>query len=179
MEAEVKTEEVVQDILHVGAWVTWGTGVFALPIASFNEKEALLVGTSYMVSDWCPWNDNECTRVEIEELRIVYAAGDAPHEEIVETGIEAIDFSEEPANVDDKVHRPSHYTDYEIEPIQFIMRNDPKGFYVRGNVCKYAYRAGKKQYDGLTLVESEIRDWDKIRRYSEMRINQLKGEEVL
>ena len=75
------------------------------------------------------------------------------------------------------VNRPAHYTQYEIEPITFIMKN---GFdFWRGNIIKYASRAGSKIYDGMDAVESEITDLEKVRRYAEMRINQLKGEKEL
>jgi hypothetical protein len=54
------------------------------------------------------------------------------------------------------------------------MRN---GFeFWRGNIVKYACRAGYKTYDGMDAVESEITDLKKVIRYAEMRINQLKGE---
>lgn len=75
------------------------------------------------------------------------------------------------------VNKPSHYTKWEIEPITFIMKN---GFdFWRGNIIKYASRAGSKLYDGMDAVQSEITDLEKVRRYAEMRINQLKGESIL
>lgn len=77
----------------------------------------------------------------------------------------------------DRVNRPSHYAKWKIEPITFIMRNGME--FWRGNIIKYATRAGSKEYDGLDLIESEITDLEKVRRYAEMRINQLKGESIL
>jgi hypothetical protein len=75
------------------------------------------------------------------------------------------------------VRRPTHYAKFAIEPITFIMVN---GFeFWRGNIIKYAARAGSKAYDGMDAVKSEITDLEKVRRYAEMRINQLKGEDVL
>jgi len=74
----------------------------------------------------------------------------------------------------DKVRKPSHYTKWQIEPITYIMRNGME--FWRGNIIKYASRAGAKAYDGMDLVESEITDLEKVRRYAEMRINQLRGE---
>lgn len=74
----------------------------------------------------------------------------------------------------DRVVKPAHYTMWAIEPITFIMRN--KMEFWRGNIIKYATRAGSKLYDGLDAVESEITDLEKVRRYAEMRINMLKGE---
>jgi len=74
----------------------------------------------------------------------------------------------------DIINTPDHYARWLIEPITFIMRN---GFeFWRGNIVKYACRAGYKTYDGMDAVESEITDLKKVIRYAEMRINQLKGE---
>ena len=78
---------------------------------------------------------------------------------------------------DDKVVQPAHYVRWKIEPITFCITNDLD--FVRGNVIKYTMRAGHKQYDDLSLEESEIRDLEKARRYLEMKINHLKGEETL
>ena len=77
----------------------------------------------------------------------------------------------------DHVNRPDHYTRYEIEPIEFIMRNDLP-FHV-GNIIKYAVRAGFKNYADKTPEQSEIIDLMKVQRYAQMRINQLEGETIL
>lgn len=74
----------------------------------------------------------------------------------------------------DNVNKPAHYTKWAIEPITYIMRNGME--FWRGNIIKYATRAGAKAYDGMDLVDSEITDLKKVIRYAEMRINQLKGE---
>jgi len=79
--------------------------------------------------------------------------------------------------MDSIVTRPAHYTKWVIEPITFIMRN--KMEFWRGNIIKYATRAGSKLYDGMDEVQSEITDLEKVRRYAEMRINELKGEDIL
>ena len=79
----------------------------------------------------------------------------------------------------DYVREPAHYTQYNIEPITFIMANDPEGIFAKGNIVKYAMRAGKKLYPSMDEVQSEITDLEKVRRYAEMRINQLQGKEVL
>lgn len=98
-------------------------------------------------------------------------------------GVEFEDISEGPqqdpveAKRDTVVTKPSHYTKFLIEPITFIMRNDIE--FWRGNIIKYASRAGSKMYDGMDEVQSEITDLEKVRRYAEMRINQLQGEEIL
>lgn len=77
----------------------------------------------------------------------------------------------------DIVNKPSHYTRWAIEPITFIMRN---GFeFWRGNIIKYASRAGFKQYPDMDMVQSEITDLQKVKRYCDMRINQLRGETSL
>tara|TARA_R110000744_G_scaffold25597_4_gene63409 strand:+ start:246 stop:557 length:312 start_codon:yes stop_codon:yes gene_type:complete len=78
---------------------------------------------------------------------------------------------------EDLVNQPSHYARYVIEPIEFIMRNNFEMW--RGNCTKYIARAGFKLYEGKSQVESEIIDLKKNIRYSQMRINQLKGKEKL
>ena len=77
----------------------------------------------------------------------------------------------------DIVNEPAHYARWEIEPIEFIMRNNFEMW--RGNCTKYIARAGFKLYEGKSQVESEIIDIKKNIRYSQMRINQLNGEEKL
>lgn len=79
--------------------------------------------------------------------------------------------------MDNIVTRPAHYAKWVIEPITFIMRN--KMEFWRGNIIKYATRAGAKLYDGMDEVQSEIADLEKVRRYAEMRINELKGGDIL
>ncbi len=77
----------------------------------------------------------------------------------------------------DIVAEPKHYARWVIEPITYIMMN---GFeFWRGNIVKYASRAGYKLYEGKTQMESEIIDLQKVIRYSEMRINQLEGKDKL
>ena len=77
---------------------------------------------------------------------------------------------------DNIVVKPFHYERNKIEPITFIMEN---GFeFWRGNIIKYAARAGFKLYDGQSEGESEITDLKKVIRYAEMRINQLEGRDV-
>jgi hypothetical protein len=76
-------------------------------------------------------------------------------------------------DTNDPVNRPTHYTQFDIEPAEFIMRNNLP-FWL-GNVIKYGCRAGSKIYDDLDAHQSELRDLKKIQRYTEMRINQLEG----
>ncbi len=77
----------------------------------------------------------------------------------------------------DIVNKPSHYTRYNIEPIEFIMRNGLD--MATGNIVKYALRAGHKNYEGKDPCESAIIDLQKVIRYAEMRINLIKGEDIL
>ena len=72
------------------------------------------------------------------------------------------------------VTKPKHYHNFEIEPSDFIMKNQLS--FWKGNIVKYASRAGLKEYDGMDKVESEITDLRKAIRYAEMRINQLEGK---
>lgn len=75
--------------------------------------------------------------------------------------------------LDEIVLQPSHYARFEIQPKDFIVRN---GFeFWRGNVVKYASRAGHKMYPNKTALESEIIDLEKAIRNAQMRINQLTG----
>ena len=62
------------------------------------------------------------------------------------------------------VDRPSHYARFEIEPIEFIMRN--KLEFWQGNVVKYTLRYDAK--DG-------VQDLKKARRYLDMQIMKLEG----
>lgn len=78
---------------------------------------------------------------------------------------------------EDIIFTPNHYARYSIEPIAFIMRNGLS--FWRGNIVKYACRAGHKIYDGMDEIESEITDLQKIKRYCDMRIAQLDGETEL
>lgn len=66
----------------------------------------------------------------------------------------------------DAVHRPNHYTRFEIEPIYFIMKN--KLPFAVGNVIKYVCRHDAK--DG-------VQDLKKARRYLDMMIKQAEGDE--
>ena len=81
-----------------------------------------------------------------------------------------------PTKTDDAVVKPAHYEQYLIEPVTFVMEN--KMEFWRGNIIKYAARAGSKTYDGKDAVESEVTDLRKVIRYAEMRINMLTGRSV-
>jgi hypothetical protein len=75
----------------------------------------------------------------------------------------------------DIVKYPEHYARWIIEPIVFIIRN--KFEFWRGNIIKYVCRAGAKQYENMTIEQSEITDLKKAMRYCEIRINELEGKE--
>lgn len=92
----------------------------------------------------------------------------------IPSAIEQLEARAKSVRANDIINRPKHYTRWVIEPITFIMRN--KMEFWRGNIIKYAARAGEKEYDGMDKVQSEITDLEKVRRYAEMRINELKGE---
>ncbi len=83
------------------------------------------------------------------------------------------DIPEDPSDIDN----PAHYSRWKVQPITFILENDVE--FWRGNIIKYAMRAGYKHRNGLQDWESEIEDLEKIRRYAEMRINHIKGEDLL
>lgn len=89
---------------------------------------------------------------------------------------EELSKSESSSEGDNIVVSPSHYERYAIEPITFIMENDLS--FWRGNIIKYAMRAGYKSYPEMDEVESEITDLCKVIRYAQMRINQLEGKPV-
>jgi len=78
---------------------------------------------------------------------------------------------------EDLINNPSHYTQYLIEPVTFVMRN--KMEFWRGNIIKYASRAGSKMYEGMDEAESEMIDLEKVKRYADMRINMLRGQTEL
>lgn len=71
----------------------------------------------------------------------------------------------------DMVHQPPHYAGLRVEPKRFIVPNEFE--FCIGNIVKYASRAGRKLYPGLTAAESEIKDLEKAIEYAEMRIDFL------
>jgi hypothetical protein len=68
--------------------------------------------------------------------------------------------------VNDPVNRPAHYTDGNIEVIDFI--EDKKLCFHLGNAVKYIARAGKKD------PAKEIQDLEKAAWYLNRKINNLK-----
>lgn len=67
----------------------------------------------------------------------------------------------------DQASNPRHYNSLPVEPIEFIMLNEME--FWRGNIIKYAARAGRKP------SSDEADDLKKIIRYAQFRINQLEG----
>lgn len=63
---------------------------------------------------------------------------------------------------------PNHYTQFAIQPLTYIRANNLS--FTRGNIVKYATRAGHK--DG----EDAIQDLEKIIRYAEAEIEAIKRE---
>ena len=80
-------------------------------------------------------------------------------------------------NESDQASNPRHYNSLPVEPIEFIMLNEME--FWRGNIIKYASRAGHKLYEWQDATASEITDLRKVIRYAEMRINQLEGKTEL
>lgn len=77
----------------------------------------------------------------------------------------------------DSIVNPYHYAQSEIQPIDLIMGQGMD--FWRGNIVKYASRAGlKNDNPELSLDEAEIEDLCKVIRYAQMRINQLEGRGV-
>jgi hypothetical protein len=48
----------------------------------------------------------------------------------------------------------------------------------KGNVLKYVCRSGKKRYDGLNPIQSEIKDLKKAIDYLEREINFLNNDTI-
>ena len=97
-----------------------------------------------------------------------------PYYEYMMRRLSEDDVSEKEEEKEDIIECPQHYARWKIEPITYIMRNDMS--FWRGNIIKYATRAGHKQYQNKDKNASEITDLQKVIRYAEMRINQLQGE---
>lgn len=70
--------------------------------------------------------------------------------------------------MNDMVNHPSHYTDGNIEVIDFI--EDKKLNYHRGNAVKYICRAGKKD------PEKEVEDLQKAAWYINREIQRLEAQ---
>ena len=73
----------------------------------------------------------------------------------------------------DEISAPKHYAPWKVQPIEFLLENRLE--FWRGNIFKYAMRAG---YKGSTW-EDEIKDLEKAKEYIDMRIKDIKGEPVV
>lgn len=73
--------------------------------------------------------------------------------------------------MNDAVNHPSHYTDGNIEVIDFI--EDKKLNYHRGNAVKYICRAGKKD------PEKEVEDLQKAAWYINREIQRLSAQKEI
>ena len=81
-------------------------------------------------------------------------------------------FDEEKKDDFDPVNRPSHYTDSNIEVIDYI--EDKKLGFCLGNAIKYISRAGKKKDNGRDMIDKEIEDLKKAIWYINRKIFELK-----
>ena len=52
------------------------------------------------------------------------------------------------------VEKPSHYKKLKIQPVEYTMANNYE--FWRGNIIKYASRAGFKIYPNKNQIDSEI-----------------------
>lgn len=71
----------------------------------------------------------------------------------------------------DEVNNPQHYTDTNIEVIDYI--EDKNLGFCLGNVIKYVSRAGRKHSADKTNQEKEIQDLKKAEWYLKRRIKEL------
>ena len=74
----------------------------------------------------------------------------------------------------DLVKNPAHYARFEIQPLEFCMRNRLEGHV--WNIVKYTCRAGHKLYEGMSVEESEVKDLEKTIDIAQKRIRLIKGE---
>lgn len=85
-----------------------------------------------------------------------------------------------PAPEADLIESPDHYVSADgLQPIELIMSTDHDGKFCKGNIIKYAFRAGSKLYDGYDITQSEIKDLEKVKQYADFRIRQLRGEPII
>ena len=124
----------------------------------------------------CPHNDKchgHCDDAFIEylEQNIEVNESDLKDAEIKEntkeTLQETLDKVKEPVE-NDNVNHPSHYTDGNIEVMDFI--EDKQLNFARGNVIKYVSRAGKKD------PNKELEDLKKAMWYLNREIERLEKE---
>ena len=69
------------------------------------------------------------------------------------------------------LEKPNHYKLLKIQPVEYTMMNTYE--FWRGNIIKYASRAGHKMYPAKNKVESEIIDLKKTIECCQIRIDYL------
>lgn len=75
----------------------------------------------------------------------------------------------------DEISKPSHYCAGRRYEPKDVIRDWDLNFNM-GNAVKYAARAGRKIYDGLSWRASMIRDLEKARQYLDFEIEALLRE---
>lgn len=91
-----------------------------------------------------------------------------------ETDIRAEKTNIPTAKTFDDVQNPKHYTDSNIEVIDYI--EDKNLGFCLGNVIKYVSRAGKKHSADKTDKEKEVQDLKKAQWYLDRRIKEIEEE---
>lgn len=76
--------------------------------------------------------------------------------------------------MNDNVKHPAHYTYGKIECIDFIL--DKNLDFPLGNAVKYIVRAGRKESNGIALIDKQIEDLKKARQYIDFEIEHLEGK---
>ena len=80
-----------------------------------------------------------------------------------------MDMSSQPTT--NTLEKPNHYKLLKIQPVEYTMMNNYE--FWRGNIIKYASRAGHKMYPNKNQVESEIADLKKTIECCQIRIDYL------
>ena len=106
----------------------------------------------------------EATDEQIDSKEALQKALDEVREQLLKTKGKLIHMKE----VEDVVNHPSHYTDGNIEVMDFI--EDKQLNFARGNVIKYVSRAGKKD------PNKELEDLKKSMWYLNREIERLEKE---
>ena len=96
---------------------------------------------------------------------------------LVQSQLDEIKGSHKDDSVSDPVDHPSHYTDGNIEVIDFIADKGLVEGFCKGNVIKYVSRAGKKASAKLSEQDKEIQDLEKARWYLDYLIQYYKNSQ--
>ena len=113
-------------------------------------------------------NESDLKTVEIKEKANTKETLQETLDEVKETLQKTLDKVKEPVE-NDNINHPSHYTDGNIEVMDFI--EDKQLNFARGNVIKYVSRAGKKD------PNKELEDLKKAMWYLNREIERLSKEE--